>query len=190
MTWSTTAAASPTAASSSSAIPMRRRTVSASTSRATLVRLGHGGGIRRRTRVQSGGRADRSYRAARALRQPLLRRAPPQPPVHGGKPLALFAAREYTRGGGRLRLRQSCIVDHGRNAMDITKRKLIAGAGAAAAAATFTRTALAAWEESTRYPDPRIQILDPSFARYRIAQSSVERLYAGARWSEGPVWLG
>src|SRR5881227_3064811 len=78
---------------------------------------------------------------------------------------------------------------NGRNAMDITKRNLIAGVGAAAAAATFTRTALAAWEESTRYPDPRVQILDPSFARYRVVQASVERLYSGARWSEGPVWM-
>jgi gluconolactonase len=74
--------------------------------------------------------------------------------------------------------------------MDITKRNLIAGLGATAAAATFTRTALGAWEESTRYPDLRVQILDPSFARYRVVQASVERLYTGARWSEGPVWMG
>src|SRR6266705_2597503 len=80
--------------------------------------------------------------------------------------------------------------DNGRNTMDITKRNLIAGLGATAAAATFTRTALGAWEESTRYPDPRVQILDPSFARYRVVQASVERLYTGARWSEGPVWMG
>src|SRR6266705_3573658 len=80
--------------------------------------------------------------------------------------------------------------DNGRNTMDITKRNLIAGLGATAVAATFTRAALGAWEESTRYPDPRVQILDPSFARYRVVQASVERLYTGARWSEGPVWFG
>ena len=34
-----------------------------------------------------------------------------------------------------------------------------------------------------------MQILDPSFARYRVVQASVERLYTGARWSEGPVWM-
>src|SRR5215813_9702498 len=73
--------------------------------------------------------------------------------------------------------------------MEISRRTMLAGA-TAAAAATLTRPTLAAWEESTRYPDPRVQILDPSFARYRIAQSSVERLYTGARWSEGPVWFG
>src|SRR5215831_14348295 len=74
--------------------------------------------------------------------------------------------------------------------MEMTKRDLIVGAGTAAAAAAFTRTAFAAWEESTRYPDPRVQILDPSFVRYRVVQASVERLYTGARWSEGPVWMG
>jgi gluconolactonase len=73
--------------------------------------------------------------------------------------------------------------------MDMTRRTMLAGVGAAAAT-TLTGPAFAAWEESTRYPDPRVQILDPSFARYRIAQASVERLYTGARWSEGPVWFG
>jgi gluconolactonase len=46
------------------------------------------------------------------------------------------------------------------------------------------------WEPSERYPDPAIQTLDPRFAKYRIAQSSVERLATGCRWSEGPVWFG
>lgn len=42
----------------------------------------------------------------------------------------------------------------------------------------------------TRYPDPAFEILDPSFARYRLDASAVERLWTGARWCEGPVWLG
>ena len=46
------------------------------------------------------------------------------------------------------------------------------------------------WEPSTRYPDPGVRILDPAFARYRLALASVERLYTGCRWSEGPVWFG
>jgi gluconolactonase len=41
-----------------------------------------------------------------------------------------------------------------------------------------------------RYPDPAVQILDPSFAKYRIFQSSLERLATGFRWAEGPVWFG
>jgi gluconolactonase len=32
--------------------------------------------------------------------------------------------------------------------------------------------------------------LDPSFDRYKLMSASVERLYTGCRWSEGPVWLG
>ncbi len=39
--------------------------------------------------------ADRAYRAARTLRQRLLRRAQAQPPVHGGEPLALCALRQH-----------------------------------------------------------------------------------------------
>ncbi len=46
------------------------------------------------------------------------------------------------------------------------------------------------WEPSERYPDPAIVIMDPSFAKYRIFQSSVERIASGCRWSEGPVWFG
>ena len=73
--------------------------------------------------------------------------------------------------------------------MNISRRTMLAGAGAAAAT-TLAGDAFAAWEESSRYPDPRVQNLDPSFARYRVVQASVERLYTGARWSEGPAWFG
>lgn len=40
------------------------------------------------------------------------------------------------------------------------------------------------------YPDPAVEIVDPSFAKYVIANAAVERLYTGARWAEGPVWFG
>ena len=43
---------------------------------------------------------------------------------------------------------------------------------------------------SARYPDPAIQIVDQSFARYRLASAKVERLATGFRWAEGPVWIG
>src|SRR6266550_4590533 len=73
--------------------------------------------------------------------------------------------------------------------MQITRRHLL-GTGASALALAAAPRAFSAWEPSTRYPDPAVQILDPSFARYRVVQASVERLYTGARWSEGPVWFG
>jgi gluconolactonase len=41
-----------------------------------------------------------------------------------------------------------------------------------------------------RYPDPAIRVLDPRFNALRISAASVECLYQGARWSEGPVWFG
>jgi gluconolactonase len=43
---------------------------------------------------------------------------------------------------------------------------------------------------SERYPDPSVEGLDPSFARYRIFSAAVERLATGMRWGEGPVWFG
>jgi gluconolactonase len=46
------------------------------------------------------------------------------------------------------------------------------------------------WQPSERYPDPAIEILDPSFERYRVFSAAVERLATGCRWSEGPVWIG
>jgi len=46
------------------------------------------------------------------------------------------------------------------------------------------------WEPSERYPDPAVEILDPSFTKYRIFSAAVERLGQGYRWAEGPVWVG
>src|SRR5712692_5497303 len=47
------------------------------------------------------------------------------------------------------------------------------------------------WEGSpVRYPDPAVQVLDPSFAQYRLNLAAVERLATGFRWAEGPVWFG
>ena len=46
------------------------------------------------------------------------------------------------------------------------------------------------WEPSPFYPDPSVEILDPSFLKYRLFSASVERLATGTRWGEGPVWFG
>jgi len=46
------------------------------------------------------------------------------------------------------------------------------------------------WQPATRYPDPAIETLDPSFAKYRLFNAAVERLAGGMRWCEGPVWFG
>jgi gluconolactonase len=46
------------------------------------------------------------------------------------------------------------------------------------------------WQPSERYPDPAVRVLDDSFNQYRLPLASVERLYTGCRWSEGPVYFG
>ena len=47
------------------------------------------------------------------------------------------------------------------------------------------------WGRDTiRYPDPAIEVIDSRFARYKIGNSAIERLWTGARWAEGPVWFG
>ena len=48
----------------------------------------------------------------------------------------------------------------------------------------------ALWQPSQRYPDASIQVLDQSFAKYRLNLAAVERLAHGFRWCEGPVWFG
>ena len=46
-----------------------------------------------------------------------------------------------------------------------------------------------AFTPNGRYPDPAVQILDPSFARYRIYSSTLEQVATGYRWTEGPVYF-
>ena len=46
------------------------------------------------------------------------------------------------------------------------------------------------WQPSQRYPDPAVEILDQSFAKYRLNLAAVERIAHGFRWAEGPVWFG
>ena len=46
------------------------------------------------------------------------------------------------------------------------------------------------FEPNRRYPDPAVQVLDGSFAKYRLQSASVEQLAEGCRWSEGPVYFG
>ena len=41
-----------------------------------------------------------------------------------------------------------------------------------------------------RYPDPCIEVLDERFLKLRLFSASVERLFTGLRWAEGPVWFG
>jgi len=74
--------------------------------------------------------------------------------------------------------------------MQISRRDVL-GAGATAAAVALTpKVTFGGWTPSESYPDPAVKILDPSFAKYRVFNASLERLTTGMRWSEGPVWFG
>ena len=72
----------------------------------------------------------------------------------------------------------------------LSRRALLAATASLVSAAVGHPGARMQWQESQRYPDPRIEILDPSFAKYRINSAKVERLASGLRWAEGPVWFG
>jgi gluconolactonase len=41
-----------------------------------------------------------------------------------------------------------------------------------------------------RYPDPSVEVLDDAFRELRLYSASVEQLFTGCRWAEGPVWFG
>ena len=67
--------------------------------------------------------------------------------------------------------------------MAVSRRMFLTGGGAALTLAAAPR-AFAQWQPSPRYPDPAVQIVDPSFARYKLNLAKVERLatgFAGAR---------
>jgi len=66
--------------------------------------------------------------------------------------------------------------------------KTAAGTGLAA----LTSHALAQsfdFKPNQRYPDPAVQILDASFAKYRIYSSTLEQVATGMRWAEGPAYF-
>ena len=46
------------------------------------------------------------------------------------------------------------------------------------------------WQQSETYPDPRVEALDPRFAKLVHFHAAVERVATGMRWAEGPVWFG
>ncbi|HEY8613924.1 MAG TPA: SMP-30/gluconolactonase/LRE family protein [Roseomonas sp.] len=76
--------------------------------------------------------------------------------------------------------------------MNITRRNLLKNGSAAAGAAVLAREAGAQsfpFTPNQRYPDPAVQILDPSFAKYRIYSSTLEQVATGMRWAEGPAYF-
>jgi gluconolactonase len=76
--------------------------------------------------------------------------------------------------------------------MSPTRRNLLGAAGGLLGASALARGALAQsfpFTPNQRYPDPAVQVLDPSFAKYRIYSSTLEQVATGMRWAEGPAYF-
>ena len=65
-----------------------------------------------------------------------------------------------------------------------------------AATALTASTVIAArdWtgKKPTRYPEPDVLVLDPAFAKYKLGNTPIRRLYTNPDmlWAEGPAWNG
>ncbi len=71
------------------------------------------------------------------------------------------------------------------------RRRFIKSAtvGSLAAASGMVAAQSFDFKPNQRYPDTAVQVLDPSFAKYRLYSSSVEQIASGMRWAEGPVYF-
>ena len=72
----------------------------------------------------------------------------------------------------------------------VGRRSFLAGSiGAAAATAAFGQARDYQKDAPPqRYPDRDILVLDKRFAKYKIGNTPIQRLYTGTLWAEGPAW--
>ena len=71
------------------------------------------------------------------------------------------------------------------------RRAFIAGAVAMSATVVLGQDRnYGAGAPPVRYPDPDILVLDKRFAKYRIANTPIQRVFTGSLWAEGPAWNG
>lgn len=75
-----------------------------------------------------------------------------------------------------------------------SRRTFLTTSFAAACAAAFGKN-LEAREYGpnappVRYPEPDVVVLDERFAKYKIGNTPIQRLYTGCLWAEGPAWNG
>ncbi|MDH5858236.1 SMP-30/gluconolactonase/LRE family protein [Lampropedia aestuarii] len=75
--------------------------------------------------------------------------------------------------------------------VEFNRRRLLQAAGLGLASISGVQ-ALAqsfSFTPNQRYPDPAVYVLDPSFEKLRLFNSTLEQLGTGMRWAEGPVYL-
>jgi gluconolactonase len=75
----------------------------------------------------------------------------------------------------------------------IDRRTFLTAAATAAAGAVFPTMTRAtdrdySSKNPVRYPDPDIIVLDKRFAKYKIGNTPIQRLYTGTLWAEGTAW--
>jgi gluconolactonase len=72
-------------------------------------------------------------------------------------------------------------------------RRLFLGLSAATTGALLGRLKASAADDPdglrpVRYPDSRIVVLDERFAKYKVNNAAIQRLWTGAAWAEGCAW--
>ncbi len=81
-----------------------------------------------------------------------------------------------------------------RSSTFLDRRTLLATAASAAGAALLPAAQAQErdWtgRRTSRYPDPDIVTLDKRFAKLKIGNTPIQRLYTGMLWAEGPAWNG
>jgi gluconolactonase len=72
------------------------------------------------------------------------------------------------------------------------RRTFLSATVAGAAAAGLARAGERDWsgQVPVRYPDPDVVSLDKRFDRYKLGNTSIQRLHTGTLWAEGPAWSG
>ena len=76
-------------------------------------------------------------------------------------------------------------------AMEFGRRAFMFAAGAAATTTAFARD-FGPNAAPVRYPEPDVVVLDQRFAKYKIGNTPIQRLYHSKdmMWAEGPAWNG
>jgi gluconolactonase len=76
----------------------------------------------------------------------------------------------------------------------LSRRRFLQAAAALAAITGMTAEAFARSfgpeAEPVRYPEPDVVVLDKRFAKYKLGNTPILRLYRGTLWAEGPAWNG
>ncbi len=77
-------------------------------------------------------------------------------------------------------------------ATHLSRRGFLTTATAALAAATAAARDYGPNAPPVRYPDPDIVVLDKRFAKYKLGNTPIQRLYHSNKmlWAEGPAWNG